>query len=119
MEKIINIDGKDVKFKATAGTPRRYLSTFKRDMIKDLQTLTEQSQKEGTMSGESLQIFLDAAYIMAKQADPENVPNDPEEWLDNFSMFSVYEILPQIVELWGLQIDTTVESKKNLAAVVE
>lgn len=119
MEKIVKIDGKDVKFKATAGTPRRYLSTFKRDMIKDLQKLTLASQKEETLSAEMLQIFLDAAYVMAKQADPENIPNNADDWLDEFSMFSIYEVLPQIIELWGMQIDTTVESKKNLAAVVE
>ena len=117
MEKIITIDNKQVKFKATAGTPRRYLATFKRDMIKDLQKLTEQSQKEETLSAEMLQIFLDASYVMAKQADPENVPDNADDWLDEFSMFSIYEVLPQIVELWGMQIQTTVDAKKNLAAV--
>ena len=36
MEKIINIDGKDVKFKSTAGTLCKYRMQFKSDMIDDL-----------------------------------------------------------------------------------
>ena len=119
MEKIINIDGKDVKFKATAGTPRRYLATFHRDMIKDLTKLTEASQSQEELGSDMLEIFLDAAFIMAKQADPENVPETSDEWLDNFSMFSIYEVLPQIVELWGMQVETTVEQKKRLEKLTE
>lgn len=119
MEKIIRIDNQDIKFKATAGTPRRYLATYKRDMIKDLQKLTAASQQEETLSAEMLQIFLDAAYVMAKQADPDNVPDNSDDWLDQFSMFSIYEVLPQIVELWGMQVQTTIDVKKNQDAVVE
>jgi len=32
-------------------------------------------------------------------------------------MFSIYEILPEILELWGTNLVTDVESKKNLAKV--
>jgi hypothetical protein len=49
---------------------------------------------------------------MAKQAD-DTVPDDPNEWLDEFSVFSVYNVLPEIVPLW---MDTTQgieEAKKN------
>ena len=115
MEKTIQIDGKNINFKATAGTPKRYLATYHRDMIKDLQKLVKAQESGETLSSEMLEIFLDASYIMAKQADPEGVPNDEDEWLDGFGMFSIYEVLPQIIELWGLQIETTVEQKKRLA----
>ncbi len=120
MEKTIEIDGKQVKFKATAGTPKRYLATYKRDMLKDIQKLSAESQKQaesGNWSTEMLNLFLDIAYVMAKQADPENVPNDPDEWLDEFGMFSIHEILPQLIELWGIQSQTTVEQKKSIEAV--
>lgn len=49
---------------------------------------------------------------MAKQADPD-VPETPDEWLDNFDMFSIYEILPQIVALWGVTMTPISESKKK------
>ena len=46
MEKTIVIDGKEVKFKATANTPRLYRLKFRRDMIQDMAKLAEQ-QKNG------------------------------------------------------------------------
>lgn len=50
---------------------------------------------------------------MAKYADP-GVPDSIEEWLDGFDMFSIYEILPQIIELWNLNMETEQTAKKNL-----
>ena len=64
---------------------------------------------------ESLEVFENIAYIMAKHADPENVPDSPDDFLERFNTFSIYEILPQLIELWGLNTATQVESKKNIA----
>ena len=36
---------------------------------------------------------------------------------DQFEMFSIYEVLPEILELWGTNLITDVESK-NLNAVI-
>ena len=41
------------------------------------------------------------------------VPDTPDEWLDQFGTFSIYQVLPEIIELWGLNVQTQVESKKN------
>ena len=60
----------------------------------------------------SLEMFENIAYIMAKHAD-SSIPDSPEEWLDEFSTFSIYQVLPKIIELWGLNVQTDVESKKN------
>ena len=60
----------------------------------------------------SLEMFENIAYIMAKHADP-TIPDSPEEWLDEFSTFSIYQMFPKIIELWGLNVQTDVESKKN------
>lgn len=54
---------------------------------------------------------------MAKHAHPEQVPDTPDEWLENFNTFSIYQILPQLIELWGLNVQTEVEARKNLAKV--
>ena len=61
----------------------------------------------------SLEMFENIAYIMAKHADP-SIPDTPEEWLDEFNTFSIYQVLPKIIELWGLNMKTDVEAKKNL-----
>ena len=52
---------------------------------------------------------------MAKHASPETVPDNPDDFLEQFNTFSIYEILPQLIELWGLNTATQVESKKNIA----
>ena len=62
----------------------------------------------------SLELFENIAFIMAKHADP-SIPDTPEEWLDGFGTFSIYQVLPQLIELWGLNVKTDVEAKKNFA----
>lgn len=58
----------------------------------------------------SLEMFENIAYIMAKHAD-SSIPDSPEEWMDEFSTFSIDQMLPKIIELWWLNVQTTVESK--------
>lgn len=126
MEKMVKIDGKEVGFRATALTPRIYRHKIGRDMIQDLNKLqgaynkamrlpdevTDDEIKKAQLSALDLEIFENAAYVMAKQYDA-NLPNSPEEWLDGFETFSIYEILPAILELWQLNSATTAKPKKK------
>ena len=112
----LEIDGKQVPFKASAAIPRIYRIKFGRDIYKDL-ALLEKSIGDGKEESSnldmfSLEMFENIAFIMAKHADP-SIPDTPEEWLDNFNTFSIYQVLPQLIELWGLNIKTDVEAKKN------
>ena len=116
--KKIEIDGKEVAFKASAAIPRIYRLKFQRDIYKDLSSL-EKAIGDGDVSNSnldsfSLEMFENIAFIMAKHADA-NVPDTPEEWLDDFNTFSIYQVLPQIIELWGLNVKTEVKAKKNFA----
>ena len=49
---------------------------------------------------------------MALHADP-TIPKAIEEWLDQFEMFSIYEILPEILELWGSNLFPEVPQSKK------
>lgn len=122
LTKTINIDGKDVTFKASAAIPRIYRVRFQRDIYKDLSDLEKavdnSDEKESKLDLFSLEVFENIAYVMAKHADP-TIPDTPEEWLDVFSTFSIYQVLPEIIKLWGLNVETTVNSKKNLAQLSE
>ena len=114
----VEIDGKQVPFKASAAIPRIYRIKFNRDIYKDLRSL-EKAVGEGDENNSnldlfSLEMFENIAYVMAKHADP-SIPDTPEEWLDDFNTFSIYQVLPSIIELWGLNVQTDVESKKNFA----
>ena len=110
MEKIIKINGQDIPFKATASTTRRYRQRFGKDLFLDINKIIINAQT-GLTSGD-LECFENIAYIMAKQAN-EDIPDEPDEWLDQFELMSVYEVLPQILELWGLNTQTLEESKKK------
>lgn len=112
----IDIDGKQVAFKASAAIPRIYRLKFQRDIYKDLRVLEKSIGAEDENSSNldlfSLEMFENIAFVMAKHADP-SIPNTPEEWLDGFNTFSIYQVLPQLIELWGLNVQTDVEAKKN------
>ena len=114
----VEIDGKQVPFKASAAIPRIYRIKFNRDIYKDLRSLEkavgEGDEENSNLDLCSLEMFENIAYVMAKHADP-NIPDTPEEWLDEFNTFSIYQVLPSIIELWGLNVQTEVESKKNFA----
>ena len=114
----VEIDGKQVPFKASAAIPRIYRIKFNRDIYKDLRSLEkavgEGDEENSNLDLFSLEMFENIAYVMAKHADP-NIPDTPEEWLDEFNTFTIYQVLPSIIELWGLNVQTEVESKKNFA----
>lgn len=119
IKKNIVIDGREVPFKASAAVPRLYRLKFGRDIYRDFASLqTNVEDEDAEKSGldiESLEVFENIAFIMAKHADPDNVPENPDDFLEQFNTFSIYEILPQLIELWGLNTATQVESKKNIA----
>ena len=118
IERVITICGQEVPFRASASTPRLYRAKFKRDIFRDL-TKLEGAYSKRTEDGDELQIedleiFVNLAYIMAYHAD-QSIPKTIDEWLDQFDMFSIYQVLPQILELWGENLMTEVEAKKELA----
>ncbi len=116
IEKRIAIDGKEVPFKASAAIPRIYRTRFGRDLYKDMASLegavAENDAGASTLDIGSLEVFENMAYIMAKHADP-SIPDTPEDWLDEFEMFSIYQIFPEIFAMWAENIKTDVAPKKN------
>ena len=121
LQKTVNICGKEVNFRSSASVPRLYRAKFGRDIFKDLSKLEKAyrdngSEEASAMEIEDLEIFENVAYIMAFHADP-SIPKTIDEWLEQFDMFSIYEVLPEILELWGTNLITDVEAKKNLKKV--
>lgn len=81
MTKMIEIDGKQVPFKASAAIPRIYRIKFHRDIYKDLDALGKAvgNGDEGSSHLDmfSLEMFENIAYIITKHADP-SIPDSPE-----------------------------------------
>jgi hypothetical protein len=121
MERTLRIGGVELRMRASALIPRLYRFKFGRDLIKDMSQLekaykkalsvqegaTDEERRDAELSILDLTIFENVAWAMAKNADP-NVPDDPGEWLDSIDgIFSVYEVLPEILELWTDGLNTT------------
>ena len=127
MEKTITIGGQDFRLRASALIPRLYRFRFGRDMIRDMAQLekaykkasaikedaTDEEQREAQLSALDLTIFENVAWTMAKNAD-SNIPNDPDKWLDSIDgVFSIYEVMPTILELWTAGLETTSTAAKK------
>lgn len=123
METTIKIDGRDVRFKATAAVPLLYRRRFNRDLLRDLRELAVVMQGEETdgtsLPLQALTTFEQLAYIMAKHAEPDAVPDTPEEWLDGFSMLPIFAIFPVILDLWSGNMEGLEESKKKAERLIE
>lgn len=129
LKRDVEISGKTVTLGASALLPKIYRVRFGRDLISDMNRLrksyqavnslppsaTEEEKQSAALDEIDLTIFERVAWAMAYHADSDgSVPHDPDEWLESFDgVFSIYEIFPVILELWGLnQKTTSVPAKK-------
>ena len=115
--KQIEIDGNLVEFKASAAIPRMYRNMFGRDVYRDLAILSDavdaNNKEASNLDNFSLGLFEDLAFVMYAAAHPDEHYSSPDEWLDNFRTFSIYQILPELIDLWGMNTKTMVPNAKN------
>lgn len=121
MEKTIAIGGRELKLKSSAAVPRLYRLKFRRDIYSDMSKLIKDFEKaekakkksdgESSLPIDSLELFENLAYIFAKHAD-SSIPNTIDEWLEEFECFDIYEVLPEIIDLWLVDNQTMSTAKK-------
>lgn len=122
MEKLLNIDGRQVKFKSTGAFLLRYKAQFHRDALKDIfklqDAMTETEDENGNKVQEiknidalDFEVFYNLIWVLAKTADSSIEP--PLEWLDGFNAFPLMDIIPEVFELIMSCITSTVDSKKK------
>jgi hypothetical protein len=139
MEKVIQIEeGRSAAFRASAFSPIQYNRLFPgRDFMKDMDDLRGMSEraedeedgkdeeKQPQFTIEDYELFVRISYTFAYQAlSPtprvseeqkkfrEEYP-DPWTWIDSMNTFSIYSILPEIVNLWFGGAVQVASSKKN------
>ena len=108
MEKLVTIGGREFRMRASTLIPKLYRFRFNRDCISDLKRLHDKLKNaENEFDAMDLTIFENLAWLMCRSAD-KSIPDDPDEWLDSIDgAFSIYEALPQIMELWEAGNATT------------
>ena len=119
MEKTIEIDGRKVKLKSTAGTPKRYKAQFRKDYFSELLKLSKlMAGNEGEefdlakidyseLDYLDFEVFYNFIWVLAKTAD-KNI-GDPLDWLDEFDSMPLAEIFPEIIDL----LESSISTKKK------
>ena len=106
MKRTITIDGKEITFVANGRTLPLYTQWIGEDIL----VIMPKIQNDTSMA---LDFFSKLAYVMARQADPE--VGELDEWLDQFGVFSLYNALPQLEDMWAAENRTTVKPKKKVS----
>ncbi len=141
MQKVIEVEeGRSVNFKASAFSPIAYNRLFPgKDFLRDMDKLHEKNkemekEKDDSISHFDMQdyeLFVRIAYTFAYQGLAPS-PRETEEqrefiekyrdaldWIDTFDTFSIYLILPEIMELWYKNNKTVSDSKNPVPAPPE
>lgn len=144
MEKVIQIEeGRNAAFRASAFSPIQYNRLFPgRDFMRDMDALrsandrAKKSEENEAAEGEEKKQFFDiedyetfvrVSYTFAYQAlSPSPRVSDEQrafrekypdawDWIDDMNTFSIYQILPEIVDLWFGGAVQVAGSKKNMS----
>lgn len=144
MEKVIQIEeGRSAAFRASAFSPIQYNRLFPgRDFMRDMDALrsandrakadegdeeAEGEEKKQFFDIEDYETFVRVSYTFAYQAlSPSPRVSDEQrafrekypdawDWIDDMNTFSIYQILPEIVDLWFGGAVQVAGSKKNMS----
>ncbi|MBE0451834.1 MAG: hypothetical protein IBX70_13480 [Clostridia bacterium] len=113
MEKIIVIGGKSVLFKSTGAYLYKYKAQFNKDAFQDIMKLKdlydEETKQLANIETLDLELFYNLVWVLAKTADP--AINPPEEWLDEFDEFPLFDIIPEVIDMILSTITSTAKKK--------
>lgn len=108
MEKIINIDGKEMRMVANGATPRVYRLMFGADIFADVQTAIEDNKIRDVSVIEQL------AFVLGRQGG--SIPTDMgiDEWLETINdPMALVMAAPEVINVWTGNLKTTANGKKK------
>lgn len=131
MTRTIKIGEVEVIMRCSALVPRLYRRATGRDLMRDMaalresynkalrasmdETLSDEEKQANQLDALDLEIFENLAWAFCRDADPVNVPDNPDAWLDQFpGIFSIYSVFPEMVNLWNdTNKQTSIPAKKT------
>lgn len=109
MEKLVKIDGQELKFAVNGGTPRLYRSLFRKDLF---QGMNNAMDKNGDIKDS--EVFENLAFVMAIQGGSVSMNAKIDDWLNAMSNpMAIMEVAPDILDLWLATNETTSTAKKE------
>lgn len=124
MEKIINIDGRDVKLKVNGGFLIKYKTRYKRDALQDIMKIFENvnsnelenleddlTSQFKAMQSIDTEIFYRILHMMAKTGNPD-ITDDVEEWCCSFDNLPVFDLMEDIIEIFLFSMTSNIQKKR-------
>lgn len=124
MEKIINIDGRDIKLKVNGGFLIKYKTRYKRDALQDIMKIFENvnsnelenleddlTSQFRAMQSIDIEIFYRILHMMAKTGNPD-ITDDVEEWCCSFDNLPVFDLMEDIIELFLSSMTSNIQKKR-------
>lgn len=131
-------EGRVITFKASAFSPIAYNNIFPGgDFLRDMAVLEDVAKemkdkaaddksvlRDAVMPMDVYKYFVRISYLFAYQGlapTPRQTEEqveflakypDPWDWIDTFDTFSIYELLPEIMEMWNLNEKQAAQAKK-------
>ena len=131
MQKTITIDGREVKFKASASLVYRYKAQFGKDLLDIIMPFisaiaSAQASGAGELDlgavlggadGMEIADVYNIIWVMAKTANPD-IP-EPIDWYDSFDEFPAIDIGQELIDILIPSMITTEKSKKKMMAAMK
>lgn len=109
MEKLVKIDGQELKLAVNGGTPRLYRSLFRKDLFQGMNKAVDEN---GEMKDS--EVFENLAFVMAIQGGSIPMATKIDEWLNAMSNpMAIMEAAPDILDLWLATNEKTSTEKKE------
>ena len=111
MRKTIALCGKQYEIESNALLPRNYRREFGRDMIRDMQILVDDYNKDH--NDVNMEILENVTWLMLKAAG-NDVGSSCDEWLVTLDdVMAVYFVSGEVMDLWIRGQKTTSRPKKK------
>ena len=109
MEKLVKIDGQEMKLAVNGGTPRLYRSLFRKDLFQGMNNAVDEN---GEMKDS--EVFENLAFVMAIQGGSIPMATKIDDWLNALSdPMAIMEAAPEILDLWLNTKKETSTAKKE------
>lgn len=109
MEKVVKIDGQDLKLAVNGGTPRLYRSLFRKDLFVGMNNAVNEN---GDIKDS--EIFENLAFVMAIQGGSIPMGAKIDDWLNAMSNpMAIMEAAPDILDLWVATNERISTAKKD------
>lgn len=109
MEKVVKIDGQDLKLAVNGGTPRLYRSLFRKDLFVGMNNAVYDNGEI-----KDSEVFENLAFVMAIQGGSIPMGSNIDDWLNAMSNpMAIMEAAPDILDLWVATNERISTAKKD------